>query len=164
MTSTSEAVIRDLIAGELPWHQVKQIMSGYKDEDRFLKALAVHQKRVPWPERILLPIGEHLFIVQKGRERIVKCDCGHEYGDYRRNWKLAAHIYVRKDEGSLREIYPSTDICHPDWMELRELICPGCATLLEVEACPPGYPLVHDFQPDLEGFYRDWLRMPLPEE
>jgi acetone carboxylase gamma subunit len=34
--------------------------------------------------------------------------------------------------------------------------------LHEVEACPPGYPILHDFEPDLEGFYRDWLNMPLP--
>ncbi|TPN64616.1 acetone carboxylase subunit gamma, partial [Mesorhizobium sp. B1-1-5] len=24
-----------------------------------------------------------------------------------------------------------------------------------------GYPIVHDFEPDLEGFYRDWLGKPL---
>ena len=162
MTSYSQEVISDLMSGQLPWHQTKRIMSAYKDEDRFWKVLAVHQARVTWTERILLPIGEHLFIVQKGRKRITKCDCGHEFGDYKKNWKLSALINVRRDEQSLREIYPSNDICHPDWMELREFICPGCAALLEVEACPPGYPIVHDFQPDLEGFYRDWLKQPLP--
>jgi acetone carboxylase gamma subunit len=31
----------------------------------------------------------------------------------------------------------------------------------EVEAAAPGYPIVHDFQPDLEGFYREWLGKPL---
>ena len=161
MTTYPQDVLRDLVAGELPWHQTKRIMSAYKDDDRFFKVVAVHQERVTWTERILLPVGEHLFIVQKGRLRITKCECGHEFGDYRKNWKLAANIYVRKDKKSLREIYPNSDICHPDWMELREFICPGCATLLEVEACPPGYPIVHDFQPDLEGFYRDWLKTPL---
>ena len=25
----------------------------------------------------------------------------------------------------------------------------------------PGYPIVHDFEPDLEGFYREWLGKPL---
>ncbi len=47
-------------------------------------------------------------------------------------------------------------------MEIREFICPGCATLLEVEAVPPGCPIVFDFLPDLETFYRDWLKRPLP--
>ncbi len=162
MTSYSQEVIADLMTGQLPWHQTKRIMSAYKDEDRFWKVLAVHQARVAWTERIVLPIGEHLFIVQKGRKRIIKCDCGHEFGDDTKNWKLSALIHVRRDEAALREIYPNSDLCHPDWMELREFICPGCATLLEVEACPPGYPILHDFQPDLEGFYRDWLKQPLP--
>jgi len=35
--------------------------------------------------------------------------------------------------------------------------CPGCYTVLEVEAVPPGYPILHDFQPDLETFYSEWL-------
>jgi len=29
----------------------------------------------------------------------------------------------------------------------------GMITELEVEAVPPGYPVVHDFVPDLEGFF-----------
>ena len=59
--------------------------------------------------------------------------------------------------------YPHSDLCDPAWMEIREFICPGCATLLEVEACAPGYPVLHDFVPDLVGFYRDWLGSPLAE-
>jgi acetone carboxylase gamma subunit len=50
----------------------------------------------------------------------------------------------------------------PAWNHLREYFCPGCHTLLEVEAVPPGYPVVHDFVPDLEGFYADWLGRELP--
>ena len=46
-------------------------------------------------------------------------------------------------------------------MEIREFTCPECGTLHEVEAAAPGYPIVHDFEPDLEGFYRDWLGKPL---
>jgi acetone carboxylase gamma subunit len=44
----------------------------------------------------------------------------------------------------------------------REYICPGCATLLEVDAVPPGWPVIFDFLPDLEGFYEEWLGRPLP--
>ena len=161
MTSYSRDVIRDLVAGTLPWHQTRRIMSAYKDDDRFFKYIDVLQERVGWKDRILLPIGEHLFIVESGGGRVTKCKCGYEFGDYRRNWKLAAHIFVRRTAEDLREIYPNSDICDPDWMEIREFTCPGCATLLEVEACPPLYPIVHDFEPDLEGFYRDWLKTPL---
>jgi acetone carboxylase gamma subunit len=45
---------------------------------------------------------------------------------------------------------------------LREFFCPGCKTLLEVDAAPPGYPISHDFLPDLEGFYREWLGASCP--
>jgi acetone carboxylase, gamma subunit len=62
---------------------------------------------------------------------------------------------------SLDEIYPGARKCDPEWMELREYYCPRCKTQLEVEAVTPGYPVVFDFEPDLEGFYRDWLKKPL---
>ena len=163
MTSYSKEVISDLVTGRLPWHQTRRIMSAYKDDDRFFIYLAVLQERVKWDDRILLPIGDHLFICQSGDERVTKCECGHSFGDYRRNWKLNASISVRNSEAALAEIYPNSDIPDPRWMEIREFICPDCGTLHEVEAAAPGYPIVHDFQPDLEGFYRDWLKRPLEE-
>ena len=36
------------------------------------------------------------------------------------------------------------------------------AVLLEVEAAAQSYPIVFDFLPDLETFYRDWQGRPLP--
>jgi acetone carboxylase, gamma subunit len=155
-------VIADLIASRLPWEQTKRIMSDYKDADRFEKYIEVLQTSVPWKERILLPIGEHLYIVQKGADRIVKCDCGQEFGDYRQNWKLSALIRVRNTPESLEPIYPGPRKPDPTWMAIREYICPTCATLLETEAVPPGWPVIFDFLPDLEGFYEDWLGRPLP--
>ena len=35
--SYPKEVIRDLIEGKLPWGQVKSMISGYKDDDRFDK-------------------------------------------------------------------------------------------------------------------------------
>jgi len=161
MSTYPKDLIRDLIDGRLPWQTTKQIMSDFKDDGRFETYLEILQGRVPWKERILLPIGEHLYIVQKGRDRIVKCDCGHEFGPYTENWKLSASIYVRDNQEKLEEIYPGARKCDPDWMEIREYYCPGCQTQLETEAVTPGYPIVFDFVPDLEGFYRDWLKQPL---
>ena len=161
MSSYPKDLIRDLIDGRLPWQTTKQVMSDFKDDGRFETYLEILQERVPWKERILLPLGEHLYIVQKGRDRIVKCDCGHEFGPYTENWKLAASIYVRDNEEKLEEIYPGARKCDPNWMEIREYYCPGCQTQLETEAVTPGYPIIHDFVPDLEGFYRDWLKKPL---
>ena len=155
-------VVADLIDGKLPWDQTKRIMSDYKDEDRFDKYVGVLQSRVSWTEQILLPIGEHLQIVQKGAERVVKCDCGNEFGPYTENWKLRALIFLRDTEELIEELYPGPKACDPTLQEIREFICPGCGTLLEVEAVPPGYPITFDFLPDLEGFYEKILGRPLP--
>jgi acetone carboxylase, gamma subunit len=162
MPTYEKNTIASLIDGELPWPQVKSMMSDYKDADRFDKYVAVLQERVRFPERILLPIGEHLHIVSKGKERIVKCDCGHDFGDYQQNWKLRASIRVRATDEELEPIYSGPRKCDPAWMEIREFICPNCSTLLEVEAAPPGYPIIFDFLPDLESFYQNWLGRALP--
>jgi acetone carboxylase gamma subunit len=154
--------LRDLVDEKLPRGQVRAIQSGFKDADRFDKYLEILQERVDWPEPIVLPFGEHLYVVKSNGGYQVKCDCGHEFCDYRENWKLEALINVRETAESLREIYPDKMHGDPEWNALREYFCPGCKTLLEVEAVPPGYPVVHDFVPDLEGFYEDWLGRPLP--
>jgi acetone carboxylase gamma subunit len=31
-----------------------------------------------------------------------------------------------------------------------------------VEAPTPWYPVVHDFEPDIDTFYKDWLGLPVP--
>jgi acetone carboxylase gamma subunit len=165
--------LRDLVDEKLPRGQVRAIQSGFKDADRFDKYVAILQERVPWDDPIVLPFGEHLYITKpsagkpadgsaEGSDYRIKCGCGHEFCDYRENWKLEALIGVRGTVEELREIYPEKMHGDPDWNVLREYFCPGCMTLLEVEAVPPGYPPVHDFVPDLEGFYADWLGRPLP--
>ena len=155
-------VIADLIEGKLPWQMTKRIMSDFKDADRFEIYIGILQDRVTWDEPILLPIGEHLYIVQNDGERVVKCDCGHDFGDYRQNWKMSALVFVRDTEELLEEVYPGPTKPDPKLQEIREFICPGCTALLEVEAVAPGYPVTFDFLPDLEGFYEEILGKPLP--
>jgi len=160
---TKEQIAR-LIDGTLDWETIHRMLSSPKDPERFVTYIEILQERVKWDDKILLPLGPHLFIVQKPNgERVTKCDCGYEFGDYRKNWKLKAAIYVRDDEEKMSEIYPK--LMQPDtsWNVLREYYCPGCATLLEVESVPPLYPVIHDFEPDLETFYNDWLGIPLPD-
>ncbi len=162
-TSYPDRQIEDLIDGKLPFSEIHKMLSSFKDPARFDQYVAIMQGRVPWEDTILLPYGVHLFIVQRpDGQRVVKCDCGHEFGDYRTNWKESALVKVRDSEASLLELYQTMTHCDPEWMELREFFCPGCVALLEVEALPPGYPLVFDFLPDLETFYRDWLGRELP--
>ena len=160
----SKKEIADLIDGKLPFSRVHTMLSNFKDKDRFDKYVEILSERVPWNDPILLPYGVHLYIVLKPNgQKVVKCDCGNEFGSYKENWKLNASIRVRDTDEKLEEIYPPMMHCDPEWMELREYFCPSCFTLLEVEAVPPGYPIVFDFLPDLETFYNEWLGRPLPE-
>jgi acetone carboxylase gamma subunit len=163
MSNYDIAEIEQLVDGKLPWPRVQEIMKDSKDSDRFEKWLAILQKRVPWQEKILLPLTPALFIVQKGAERIVKCRCGQEFGDYRVNWKLESLIHVRDSEDSLSEVYQGREQPDPEWVQVREYYCPGCGTQLEVEAVPRGTPPDFEFLPDLDTFYRDWVGKPLPD-
>ncbi|MCG2657473.1 MAG: acetone carboxylase subunit gamma, partial [Hydrogenophaga sp.] len=39
---------------------------------------------------------------------------------------------------------------------------PTCGTLHDVEAPTPWYPVIHDFEPDIEAFYKEWVNLPVP--
>ena len=95
-------------------------------------------------------------------ELVIRSDAGHDFCRADLNWKMHAPVFIRDTDELLREIYPKMAHCDPEWMELRELYCPSCARQLETEAVPPGYPVVHEFLPDIEGFYRGWLRREVP--
>jgi acetone carboxylase gamma subunit len=160
--SYPKEVIKDLVEGRLPWDRVKSIISGYKDADRFGKYVEILQDKMPWEEKILLPLTDELYIVEKGDDRIVKCSCGHEFGDYRENWKMKALVHVRESEEEIEELYPYHGAApDPRYCEVREYYCPGCGTQLEVESVPFGYPAVFEFLPDLDTFYSEWLGRPL---
>ncbi len=144
--------------------EVKEIQSAYKDPDRFEKWIEVLQERVPYDDRIVLPVGEGLNVVRRSDdgELVIRSDAGHDFCRFDQNWKMHAPILVRDSDELLEEIYPRMAHCDPEWMELREFYCPLSGRLLETEAVTPGYPVVHEFLPDIEGFYRGWLRREVP--
>lgn len=159
--SYSKDTIRGLIDGKLSWEVTKQIISSPKDSDRFDKYVDILQERVAFKERILLPLTEHLYVVESGGQRVVKCDCGYEFGDYRENWKLRALIDVLETEEQLDSVYPGFTKPDPEVCEIRRFYCPGCGSQLEVESVPRYHPIIFDFLPDVDTFYGDWLGRPL---
>jgi acetone carboxylase gamma subunit len=154
--------LSDMLDEKLSRRAVKDIQSGYKDPDRFDKWLTVLQARVPYDDQIVLPAGEGLNIVRSGGELVIRCDCGHDFCAHDQNWKMDAVLNVRADDESMREVYPAMAHADTDWMELREYFCPACARQLEVEAVPPGFPVIHEFLPDVKGFYEGWLGREVP--
>jgi acetone carboxylase gamma subunit len=163
MSAIDKATLADLLDGSLPWDSLKGVMSGQKDPGRFDLYVEILAEQTDLAGPILLPLGEHLFVVAREGERLVVCDCGHTFGPVERNWKEASRVLVRDTEELLEEIYDTYHRCDPEWMELREFYCPGCFSLLEVEAVPPGYPVMHDFQPDIDAFYEQYLGRPAPD-
>jgi acetone carboxylase gamma subunit len=153
-----------LVEERLSRREVKDIQSGYKDADRFEKWIAVLQERASYTDTIVLPAGEGLNIVRRSSdgELVYRCDCGHDFCAHNRNWKMDAVVHVRETEEAVLEVYPRMAGPDPKLQQIREYFCPQCARQLEVEALPPGYPVVHEFLPDIEGFYTGWLRRETP--
>jgi acetone carboxylase, alpha subunit len=153
-----------LVDEKLSRREVKDIQSGYKDPDRFDKWISILQERVAWTDPIVLPLGEALYVVRRlsDGELVIRSEAGHDFCGFDENWKMHAAVFVRDTDELLGEVYPKMAHCDPAWMELREFYCPRSGRLLEVEAVTRGYPVVHDFLPDIEGFYRGWLGRELP--
>jgi acetone carboxylase gamma subunit len=165
MDRNHDVTVRNLVLGDFDDEEVRDLIRA-KDTDpgRFQKYNAILQEIVPWEEAILLRISEHLFVVRKADGgRVVKCDCGQEFGDYRRNWKLGCAVFVRDSRESMGEVFTADIMPHPDNFEVREFYCPSCAAQLGVEVAPPGYPLTLELLPDIDTLYGEWLGEPLPD-
>lgn len=137
--------LNDLMDGRLDLDRVREIQRAPKDQDRRERVASLYQKRFGWTDPIVLMLQECLFIVQKTEGKTVRCRCGHEFGSYRQNWKEQALVYERDPQDG--EVYASANAPTRDWMVLREFYCPKCATLLDTENVPQGYPFVFNFLP-----------------
>ena len=165
MTTYTKEQVSSLVDGKLDWDTTMRMLSMPKDNERFALYLEALQKKVPWKDKIVLPLGPHLYIAQsaKTKQWVTKCECGHELGDYRENWKLNAVVYVRDTEEAMTEVYPKLMAPDTNWQVYREYYCPSCGVMHDIEAPTPWYPVIHDFEPNIEAFYKDWVGLPIPE-
>ncbi len=162
---TDPGQIEKLIGGELGWDELRNdVLPDPKDKNRFEVTREILQERVEWDDPILVPLNDHLYVVGTDEGRRIRCDCGHEFCDADDNWKKHARVRVREDEDEHREIYPKYQTPHPDWtFQLREWFCPDCFAQLDVDAVPAGYPVLRNFEPDIDTFYEDWLGKEAPD-
>ncbi|MQM38754.1 Acetone carboxylase gamma subunit [wastewater metagenome] len=164
MSSYTKKDVQELVDGTLGWETTHRMLSMPKDAQRFVLYREVLQEKVDWDDPILLPLGPHLYVVVNADgDWVTQCSCGHEFCDYRQNWKLEALVHVRDSKEELNELYPELMSPDPEWQVYREYYCPKCGVQHDVEAPTPWYPVIHDFEPDIETFYRDWLEIPLPQ-
>lgn len=157
--------IQKLIEGELSWPELQQeVMPDPKDPQRFEKVRQVLQEKVDWDETILVPLNDHLYVVSKDGERIVKAECGHEFCSADENWREHSGVRVLEDQDEWAKFNSKWQSPDPEWQfQLREFICPECYQLLSVDAVPVGYPVINKFEPDIDTFYEDWLDRPAPD-
>lgn len=164
MSKYSQEQIDRLVDGTLDWDTTFRMLAMPKDKERFEMYVKALQEKTGMKDEIVLPLGPHLYIVSDAdtHEWVTKCDCGFNYGDYRENWKLNAVVYVRDNLEAMTEVYPELMAPCTDWQVFREYYCPNCGIMHSVEAPTPWYPVIHDFEPDIETYYKEWLGKPLP--
>lgn len=79
--------------------------------------------------------------------------CGNKLAPARDNYKTGCLIYERDP----REIHPPlvdaeyTFSPDPKWIRIVEFYCPFCATQVETEYLPPGHPITHDIEIDIDN-------------
>lgn len=162
---TDREQIAKLVDGDLPWEELRNdVLPDPKDPDRFEVTRQILQERVPFDDPILVPLNDHLHAVGTDDGRKVVAECGHELCDLDDNWKTACRVRVREDAEDMRDLYPEGMGANPDWdFQLREWFCPGCFTLVDVDAVPVGYPVYVPFEPDVDAFYEEWQGEPAPD-
>ena len=80
--------------------------------------------------------------------------CQHALGSARGSYKEGCLVHARDPrtlypqevEGERYSFAPDPALCL-----LVEFYCPGCGTLVETEALPPGHPPTHDIELDLDS-------------
>lgn len=98
-------------------------------------------------------ITENLEIDLAGEEWICQ-RCGHSLGSARDNYKKGCLVADRP----LEEVHPPVShgseysFCpDPNYCRLLEFYCPGCGTIIENEYLPPGHPITHDIELDIDA-------------
>lgn len=79
--------------------------------------------------------------------------CSRDLGDARENYKRGCLVWERDPRAIHRPVVEGAYTFAPDaeWCRVLEFICPGCGVLVEVEYLPPGHPITHDIELDIDA-------------
>lgn len=83
--------------------------------------------------------------------------CGHALIDARRNYKegcVVAEVPLEEAHPPLVHGQTFSFTPDPDYCRLVEFYCPECGTIIENEYLPPGHPLTHDIELDIDALKR----------
>ena len=82
--------------------------------------------------------------------------CGHDIAAARESYKRGLLLYDR-DPTEIYQQVIDAEYSHapdPQWCRIVEFYCPGCLTQVEVEYLPPGHPITHDMELDIDALKR----------
>jgi len=106
--------------------------------------MASHNQRIRVTEYLDLELDLEQWLCHR---------CNHVFGPARENYKKGCLLYDRDP----REVHPplvegkysfSPD---PLWVRIVEFYCPGCGTQIDTEYLPPGHPITHDIEIDIDS-------------
>ena len=79
--------------------------------------------------------------------------CGRALISARENYKKGCLLYNRDPREIHRPLLDETYTFSPDpaWIRIVEFYCPTCGTQVETEYLPPGHPITHDMELDIDS-------------
>ena len=80
-------------------------------------------------------------------------DCGHALISARQNYKRGCLVAERMPQEIHNPVIdgPYSFAPDKDWVRIVEFYCPGCARQIETEYLPPGHPITHDIELDVDS-------------
>lgn len=93
--------------------------------------------------------------------------CGHDIAPARENYKKGCLVYERDPKTLYRpwlEGVEYTFAPDPEFCRIIEFYCPKCGTMIENEYLPPGHPITHDIELDLDKLKAKYLKKPEGEK
>ncbi len=79
--------------------------------------------------------------------------CGRELIGGRENYKKCCLVRERMP-GDVHERLVADAFCFspdPEWCRIIEFYCPACGLMIENQYLPPGHPITHDIELDIES-------------
>jgi acetophenone carboxylase len=80
-------------------------------------------------------------------------ECGHRLISARDNYKRGCLVAQRMPDEIHAPVIKGQYTFAPDseWIRILEFYCPGCVRQIETEYLPPGHPITHDIEVDLDS-------------
>jgi acetone carboxylase gamma subunit len=86
--------------------------------------------------------------------------CGRELIEAKENYKKGCLVRERMP-GEVHEVLveksPFSFSPDPEWCRILEFYCPQCGVMIENQYLPPGHPVTHDIELDIEWFKKKFL-------